>query len=122
MHDSATAIAQRQGEQISRLTLVSLIFLPLTAISGFFGMNFNWMINHIESKNAFLAFGIVLPVLSVMLSTIWIWHRGLIQLGSGARPMLQRPAALDEISWPMRPPTQLARARLPRSPDHRRLR
>ena len=26
MHDNATAIAQRQGEQINRLTLVSLIF------------------------------------------------------------------------------------------------
>ena len=104
MHDSATAIAQRQGEQINRLTLVSLIFLPLTAISGFFGMNFNWMINHIESSEAFLAFGIVLPALSVMISFIWIWHRGLIQLNFGARPTLQRPPAFDEISWPTRPP------------------
>ncbi len=104
MHDSATAIAQRQGEQINRLTLVSLIFLPLTAISGFFGMNFNWMMNHIESREAFVAFGVVLPVISVILSFIWIWHRGLFQLNFGARPMLQRSAALDEISWPMRPP------------------
>jgi hypothetical protein len=32
MHDNATAIAQRQGEQINRLTLVSLIFLPVTAL------------------------------------------------------------------------------------------
>ena len=109
MHDSATAIAQRQGEQINRLTLVSLIFLPLTAISGFFGMNFNWMINHIESHEAFVAFGVVLPVISVILSFIWIRHRGLFQLNFGAQPMLQRSAALDEISWPMRPPAPTAK-------------
>jgi len=36
IHDSATAIAQRQGEQINRLTLVSLIFLPVTVVTGFF--------------------------------------------------------------------------------------
>ena len=45
MQDHANAIAQRQGEQINRLTLVSLIFLPMTAITGFFGMNFDWL-NH----------------------------------------------------------------------------
>jgi Mg2+ and Co2+ transporter CorA len=49
MHDSATAIAQRQGEQINRLTLVSLIFLPVTAVTGFFGMNFSWMIDALKT-------------------------------------------------------------------------
>jgi Mg2+ and Co2+ transporter CorA len=33
--DFATEIAQRQGDQINRLTLVSLIFLPVTALTGF---------------------------------------------------------------------------------------
>ena len=37
IHDSSTAIAQRQGEQINRLTLVSMIFLPVTAVTGFLG-------------------------------------------------------------------------------------
>jgi Mg2+ and Co2+ transporter CorA len=43
LRDHVAAIAQRQGDQINRLTLVSLIFLPLTFITGFFGMNFGWM-------------------------------------------------------------------------------
>ncbi len=116
MHDSTTAIAQRQGEQISRLTLVSLIFLPLTAISGFFGMNFNWMINRIESSEAFLVFGIVLPALSVMISFIWIWHRGLIQLSFGGRTALHRTPVFDEISWPTRPPAQTGTGALAAEP------
>ena len=79
MHDNAMAIAQRQAEQIGRLTLVSLIFLPVTALSGFFGMNFNWMIDNIGSAQAFLVLGILLPIVSVILSIAWFRQRGLIQ-------------------------------------------
>ena len=49
----ATAIAKRQGEQINRLTIVSLMFLPITFLTGFFGMNFDWMINTLGSPAAF---------------------------------------------------------------------
>ena len=79
MHDYATAIAQRQGEQINRLTLVSLIFLPVTALTGFFGMNFNWMIDAIGGSAAFFILGVMLPLLCVALTVAWLMHRGLIQ-------------------------------------------
>ena len=53
----------RQSAVISeRLTLVTVIFLPLTVSSGFFGMNFNWMTDHVGSAAAFLVLGIVLPL------------------------------------------------------------
>ena len=68
MHDSATAIAQLQGEQINRLTLVSLIFLPVTAVTGFFGMNFSWMIDALTNAFAFFALGVVLPALMVLIT------------------------------------------------------
>lgn len=80
MHDYSTAIAQRQGEQINRLTLVSLIFLPVTALTGFFGMNFNWMIGHIDGAEAFLTLGVLMPALSVILTVVWFKRRGLIQI------------------------------------------
>jgi Mg2+ and Co2+ transporter CorA len=99
MHDNATAIAQRQGEQINRLTLVSLIFLPVTALSGFFGMNFNWMINHIDSGEAFLALGVVLPLLSVVLSIVWFRHRGLIQLNLRQRPTVRDSVLSSNFVW-----------------------
>ena len=102
MHDNATAIAQRQGEQINRLTLVSLIFLPVTALSGFFGMNFNWMISHIDSREAFIVCGLLLPAISVMISIAYFRHRGLIQFGLKSRAPSQRPLAFDQLPWPER--------------------
>ena len=78
IQDYATAIAQRQGEQISRLTIVSLIFLPITFLTGFFGMNFNWMIEALGSPIAFLGLGLMLPALSVALTVLWFKRRGLI--------------------------------------------
>ena len=79
IHDSSTAIAQRQGEQINRLTLVSLIFLPVSAVTGFFGMNFNWMIGALGSERAFFALGVVLPTVMVLVTVSWLRYRGLIQ-------------------------------------------
>ena len=79
-------------------------------------MNFNWMINRIESSEAFLVFGIVLPALSVMISFIWIWHRGLIQLNFGGRTALHRPPVFDEISWPTRSPAQTGKGPLAAEP------
>ena len=81
LHDTANALVQRQGEQINRLTLVSLIFLPLTAVTGFFGMNFNWMIASLDSSAAFLILGVLLPTLMVLLTVAWFYFRGFIQIG-----------------------------------------
>jgi magnesium transporter len=79
-HDFATTVAHRQAEQINRLTLVSLIFLPVTALTGFFGMNFDWMTKVIASPQAFFALGVALPLLSVALTIAWLSREGLIRL------------------------------------------
>src|SRR5262249_6761617 len=72
LQDYVGAIAQRQGDQINRLTLVSLIFLPLTFITGFFGMNFGWMNEVIGSASAFVALGVALPAVSVVATMAWL--------------------------------------------------
>ena len=41
-----------------RLTLVATVFFPLTVLTGFFGMNFGWMVQHIDSFTAFAIFGL----------------------------------------------------------------
>jgi magnesium transporter len=46
------------NQMASRLTIVATIFLPLTFATGFFGMNFGWMVDHIDSAESFLLLGV----------------------------------------------------------------
>src|SRR5262249_7248607 len=81
LQDHAAAVAKRQADQINRLTLVSIIFLPLTFITGFFGMNFGWMNQIIGSADAFVLLGVILPTLCVALTLVWLRRPTLICLG-----------------------------------------
>lgn len=78
LQDFATALAQRQGEQISRLTIVSIFFLPISFFTGFFGMNFNWMGEQLGSRSAFLAFGILLPLACAGATALWLKRKALL--------------------------------------------
>ena len=51
--------------------------MPLTIITGF-GMNFGWMVDRIGSPAAFLALGLVVPVLTAALSWRLLVRRFLI--------------------------------------------
>jgi len=66
----ATLIDLRLNETSYWLTVVATIFLPLTFITGFFGMNFEWMVGEIDSQLAFWLLGIGTPLIGVAL--IWL--------------------------------------------------
>jgi magnesium transporter len=51
-------ISVNQNEATKKLTLVATIFLPLSFVVGFFGMNFGWMVDHVTSFAAFAAYGL----------------------------------------------------------------
>jgi len=56
------------NQMASRLTIVATIFLPLTFATGFFGMNFGWLVRHIDSAESFLLLGVggmILPLIAV---------------------------------------------------------
>lgn len=75
----ATLIDLRLNETSYWLTVVATIFLPLTFITGFFGMNFEWMVGEIDTELAFWLLGIGSPLVGVAL--IWL----LIVRGSPAQ-------------------------------------
>lgn len=81
-------LATYTNEVQERLTIVATIFLPLTMITGFFGMNFNWMINHIGSAGTFFGLGVGGMLLAG--AGIWAW---LIRSGLYQRPHRSPPDA-----------------------------
>jgi Mg2+ and Co2+ transporter CorA len=78
MQEYASTLAQRQGEQIDRLTIVSIIFLPITFLTGFFGMNFSVLTEAMTGRTSFLLLGIALPVACAIASIVWFRRRGLM--------------------------------------------
>ncbi len=58
MESYGTSVSNRQSQVINRLTIISAVFLPLTFLTGFFGMNFEWMIARLDSLATFLFLGV----------------------------------------------------------------
>jgi magnesium transporter len=54
----ARAIDLRLNETSYSLTAVATIFLPLTFITGFFGMNFGWLVGEIDTPWVFWVLGV----------------------------------------------------------------
>jgi magnesium transporter len=68
------------NEVQERLTIVATIFLPLSVITGFFGQNFNWLVNHIGSVWAFWGVGVGAMLVSIATIVFWLLHSGLYTL------------------------------------------
>ncbi|MCF3180125.1 cation transporter [Streptomyces polychromogenes] len=70
----ASLSAGEQNGVINRLAIVSVVFLPLSFLTGFFGMNFTFLTDSMESREEFwlLAVGLQLLVLAV---SLYVLHR-----------------------------------------------
>jgi magnesium transporter len=68
------ANADRLNAVAARLTVVGTLFVVWTLVTGFFGQNFGWLVNHIASRSDFLLFGIgglVVPTV-ILLTVFWV--------------------------------------------------
>jgi magnesium transporter len=82
--DSAESTRQTIAEALNlylsiaaeNLTRIATVLLPLTVVSGFFGMNFTWMVDHIDSFWAFAVFGVGGMVASVAGVRVYLSRKG----------------------------------------------
>jgi magnesium transporter len=70
-----STVANRLNAIMERLTVVATIFLPLTVVTSFFGQNFGWMVNRIDSLAAFIVLGVGVFVLSGVATWMWVRSR-----------------------------------------------
>jgi magnesium transporter len=73
-----STVSNRLNEVMKRLTIVATVFMPLTWIVGFFGMNFEALVRGVVGWPMFLALGVVTQVVAVAVMLIIFRKRGWI--------------------------------------------
>jgi magnesium transporter len=68
------ANSDRLNAVATRLTIAGTLFVVWTLVTGFFGQNFGWLVDHISGLRPFLIFGVggfVIPTV-ILLTLFWV--------------------------------------------------
>jgi magnesium transporter len=69
-----STISNRQNDVMKQLTVIATIFLPLSFITGFFGQNFSFMVNHLIT-NAWTFWVIGVGSMAVTVGALLVFFR-----------------------------------------------
>ncbi|WP_051325001.1 magnesium transporter CorA family protein [Candidatus Solirubrobacter pratensis] len=70
------ANSDRLNAVATRLTIGTTLFVAWTLVTGFFGQNFGWLVDHIRSRGSFITFGVGgLVVPTIVLLTLFYVKR-----------------------------------------------
>ncbi len=78
------ANSDRLNAVATRLTIGGTLFVIYTVVTGFFGQNFGWLVDNIDTKTDFLIFGVG----ALVIPTVILAHT---VLGQARRLVLSRP-------------------------------
>jgi Mg2+ and Co2+ transporter CorA len=76
IQDYQGQVSAVQGNRINQLTLVSIIFLPITFMTGYFGQNFQFLTDATWSFGAWFVLGVILPVTITVVSIVLLQRSG----------------------------------------------
>ena len=90
VQDLQAQVAGWQGNRINQLTIVTIIFLPITFLTGYFGMNFNWLDDQLNSMGSYLVWGVGFPAVIVLGSITILIRKGFTFTGLFANAAKKR--------------------------------
>lgn len=63
--DIQAQVGNWQSDRINVLTIVTMIFLPISFLTGHFGTSFTWLDDQLDSFSAWIVLGVALPLVLV---------------------------------------------------------
>ena len=74
-----STVSNRMNGVMKQLAVVSTIFLPLTFVTGIFGQNFGWLVDHIDTFPAFLVLGVGGLMVPLVIMGVWFKRSGFFE-------------------------------------------